>query len=783
MKKLNLRLYRTIRSTLGQYIAVSLVIIVGIMSYIGLSTAMINLDKTVSNYYDLTNYAHIYVELNRIPENSLKFLYDIDGIFSIKGRIKKDVTFDGGREENATIRLISIPEDNDNTINRIYVKEGSSITRAKGALIIERFSSARDINIGDELDLQLSGKNYTLSIEGIASSSEFIYAVENEQTLLPDDEKFGVLFVGEEFLQRALGYNNSYNELLIRVTDKNKIDSIIDDLEKKLDKYGATKIISYENQLSNRMVHEEITQGKKSSSTVPFVFLIVAAIIIVVMIGKIVRNDRMAIGILKAMGYSNFDLLLHYTLYSLGIGIIGGGVGIFFGIKISDFFAQLYVDTTFDIPMLTGNFYYEYIIGGIILTLTLCIGAGIIGAKKVLDIHPADSMRPDPPKVGKKVFLEKFSFFWKSLSFSWKIVLKNILRSKRRFLFLVMGISLTFSITVIPLFQKVAMDEVFINHYSDFQRMDYNINFEYPTDRGSLVAIKELIDVSEIEGKIEFPFEIENRWKSKIIHIIGISRDTSFYYFKNLEGEKIILPREGMVISEGMANTLDIKKGDTIKVNTFIPTKDDKYVEIVDIVKQNLGANGYMNIEYMQKEFMEKRIFTGAYINTSDDVEKNLENMKNILNIQSSSDMMNGFKKYMNLFYMSVFFIILFSFILGFAIIYNSTIISINERRLEFSSLRVMGFTKNEIFKTVLYENIIMTIFGIIAGIPIASFMVKGIGNSLSNELYNLNVEMPVSVYIYSGILTVIFVIVSQLATYNKIHKLNFIDALKNRIS
>lgn len=783
MKKLNLRLYRTIKSTIGQYVAVSLVVIVGIMSYIGLSTAMINLDKTVSSYYDLTNYAHIYVELNKIPENSLKFLYGIDGISDIKGRIKKDVTLDGGSDENATIRLISVPEGNENTINKIYIKDGSYITKSKGALIIERFSNARNIEIGDEVNLQLSGKNYSLLIEGIGSSSEFIYAVENEQTLLPDDKKFGVLFVGEEFLQRALGYNNSYNELLIRVNDKNKIDSIIDDLEKKLDKYGATKIISYEDQLSNRMVHEEITQGKKTSSTVPFIFLVVAAIIIVVMIGKIVRNDRMAIGILKAMGYSNVDLLLHYTLYSLGIGIIGGGIGIFFGIKVSDFFAQLYVDTTFDIPMLTGNFYYEYIVGGIILTVLFCIGAGTFGARKVINIHPADSMRPDPPKTGKKVFLEKFSLFWKKVSFSWKIVLKNILRSKRRFLFLVMGISLTFSITVIPLFQKVAMDEISINHYSDFQKMDYNVNFEYPTDKGAIVAIKELVDLSEIEGKIEFPFEVENKWKSKILNIIGISRDTNFYQFKNLSGEKINLPKEGMVISEGMAKTLDIKKGDVVKVNTFIPSRDDKYVEVVDIVKQNLGANGYMNIDYMQKEFMEKKIFTGAYIKTTDDVEKRLENMKNVLSIQSTGEMMNGFKKYMNLFYMSVFFIILFSFILGFAIIYNSTIISINERRLEFSSLRVMGFTKNEIFKTVLYENIIMTIFGIIIGIPIAALMVKGIGSSLSNELYNLNVEMPKSVYIYSGILTILFVVISQLATYNKIHKLNFIDALKNRVS
>ena len=170
-------------------------------------------------------------------------------------------------------------------------------------------------------------------------------------------------------------------------------------------------------------------------------------------------------------------------------------------------------------------------------------------------------------------------------------------------------------------------------------------------------------------------------------------------------------------------------------------------------------------------------------MDSKDQVKEKLDGMKHVGSIQSVKDMKEGFMQFMDVLYISISLMIGFAGILGFAIIYNSTIISINERQLEFSSLRVMGFTKNEIFKTVVYENIIMTLFGILAGVPLASWMLDSIGDALSTEFYSLNVEIPPDIFVYGGVITIVFVIIAQFATYNKIHKLNFIDALKNRIT
>ncbi len=783
MKKLNLRLFRTIKHTLGQYIAVSLVIIIGIMSYVGFSMAMINLETTVNAYYDMTNSADIYVELNRIPENALKFLYDIDGIVDIQGRVKDDFSYTDKRGVRGTLRVVSVSENQEQAINNLYIRKGSFVRGNRGVMVVQPYAKAVGIEIGDPIDIQINGKTYRLTVEGIVSSSEFVYVIENEQTLLPDNEKFGIVFLEESFAQKAFGYENSYNDLLIKVDDEDKIESVIDALEKKLKRYGASRVISYKDQLSNRMVQEEINQGKNSAKTVPFIFLIVASAIIVTMITKIVRNDRMAIGILKAIGYNNAQLMAHYSMYAMGIGLIGGGLGIYFGLKVADFFAKLYVEFSFDIPMLVGKVYIEYVIGAILLTVLFCVGAGLFGSRRIMSIHPAESMRPDAPKVGKGIFLEKVRFIWENISFSWKIVMKNIFRSKKRFLFLVMGIALTYAITVFPMYQSLAIDQVFLQHYSTFQKMDYNVNFIRPMNESSLYDIKGILDTSDIEGKIEFPFKIEHRWKTKIINIIGVQPDTVFYNFTDEDNRPLSLPKDGMLLSAGLARIMEIEVGDKILVNTFLPEREDKWVEVTGLVKQNLGSNAYMTMDYMQKNFMDSQLITGAYLDSTDDVKGKLDDMKHVGSIQSVVDMQEGFKQFMDVLYISIALMIGFAGILGFAIIYNSTIISINERQLEFSSLRVMGFTKNEIFKTVVYENIIMTLFGIMVGIPLASWMLGSIGDALSTEFYSLKIEIPNTIYFYSGIVTIIFVIIAQLATYERLHKLNFIDALKNRIT
>ncbi len=783
MKKLNVRLIRLMKKSFGQVIAVTAVIVVGLLVYTSMRMAALNLESTLDEYYDTTNFADMYVQVVKIPSNAIDDIKNKFGITKAQGRIVSDValrTEDG--DEKVTIRVTSLP-NHEEKINDIYLVDGEGIkNKNKDILLVEQFAKARNIAPGDVLKLQISGRQYSLNVAGIVASPEYIYLMENEQSLLPLPEKFGVVFVSDEFARQSFGFGDSYNEVIIKVQDENQIEKIEDRLEKVLKKYGVKRIIVKENQLSNRIISEEIKQLKNTAQVVPMLFLGVAALIMSVMISRMVKKDRVPIGVMKALGYNNFEVILHYTKYSLSMGIIGSLIGTNLGMLLAGAMTRLYL-MYFNIPLLKTNYYYRYTIMAVLMASGFCIAAGFWGGKDVLKILPAESMRPEAPKSGKRILAERIKLVWNNLSFSWKMVTRNIFRSKKRFLFIVFGISLSFGMLLLTFYQFSTFFTIFDKHYGEFQRMDYSINFSQPMNKSVIKDLENIVDVDAIEGKVEFPFEMKNGWKSKVINILGLEKDTIFYSFENLAGQNIDLPQEGIVISENLANFLDLKKGDTVIIDSFIPNREDFSLEIKDVIQQSLGINAYMEIEQMQSTLLDKELVTGAFFNSQDNVKKKLINLKNITSVQSLQDLRNIFEQFLNLTISSISILVVFSSILGFAVVYNSTVMGISERRLEFSSLRVMGFSRKEIFWMIVKENLVMTIFGILAGIPIGLTFIRGVGEAFSNELYTLKADTSPSTYLLSILFTIIFVILAQLFTLRKIYKLDFMEALKSRIS
>lgn len=783
MRKLNLRLVRLIKNSYGQVIAVITVIAIGLLVYTAMKMAALNLQSTLDEYYDLTNFGDIYVQVVKIPGNAVEDLKNKYGIIEAQGRVVSDVSLKvKDKEEKVTIRVSSLP-NNDERINDTYLVEGEGIkNKNKDVLVVEQFAKARNISIGDILKVQINGKLYSLNVAGIVASPEYIYLMENEQTLLPLPGKFGVVFVADEFARQSFGFGNSYNEIVIKVKDENEIDKIEDRLEKVLKKYGVKRIIVKENQLSNRMISEEIKQLENMSKVVPVIFLGVAALIIGVMISRMVKKDRVPIGVMKALGYKNIEIISHYTKYSLVIGILGAIIGTNLGMLLAGGMTKLYLQY-FNIPILKINYYYRYIFSAVLLASGFCIIAGLWGGRRVLKILPAESMRPEAPKSGKRILIERFKALWNNLSFSWKMVMRNIFRSKKRFLFILVGISLSFGMLFLTFYQFNTASSIFESHYGGFQKMDYNINLSKPMNQRVIKDFRHLVNIDSIEPKVEFPFEVKNGWKSKVVNIVGVKSDTVFYNFVNLKDKSIDLPDEGIVLSENLAKFLNVSKGDSVTINSFIPHRDDIQMVVKDVVQQGLGINAYVEIRQMQTKLLDKELITGAYLDSDDSVKKKLSNLKNITSIQSLQDLRDVFQQFLSLTISSISILVIFSGILGFAVVYNSTIMGISERRLEFSSLRVMGFARKEIFWMIVKENLLMTCFGILAGIPIGLSFVKGVEKAFSNDLYTLRGEINFNIYLLSILCTVFFVIAAQLFTLRKVYKLDFMEALKSRIS
>lgn len=785
MKKLDIRLLRLIKNSKGQFISITVTIILALTIYVSFSMVADNLNNSISQYYDATNFGDVFVEVSRIPKAGIDKLHSIDGVELAQGRISEDVPLRvEDPDEKVNVRIVSIPKE-DYKINDLFTIEGENLGEDPNtAVVLQQFFNAREIKLKDTITPYIGGREYNLDVIGVVGSPEYIYLMENEQTLLPAPEKFGVIYVNEEFAQSALGYQGSYNEVMIKIKDShiNRIDTIVDEIEDELDKYGVRRSVKREDQLSHSMMMQEVEQLDQMATSITIMFLIVAGVIINVMLSRIVKNDRMSIGVMKALGYSNLNILSHYTKYSILIGLVGSIVGIILSIPLSSLFTELYI-MYMNIPLFKMKVYYIYFVYGILLTSIFCIISGLMGARSVIKILPADSMRPEAPKAGGRIWLEKIKFIWNRISFSRKMVIRNIMRTKRRAAFLVIGIALTYAITIVPVFMSNVWDNLFTLQYGQLQTMDYNIDFATPMNDNVLVDLSKIVDIDYIEPKAEVGLELRRGWRKKAVSVIGLERDTELYNFKTPSGNEIKLPKNGILLSQILADSLGVGIGDEITIKNYIPGQDNESIEVKGIIEQYLGSNAYVSIETMNSILGERDVITGAILNSDDEVVTKLQDVKNIRQIQSVEDMKNSILEFMDMIIASMGIMMLFGGILGFAIVYNITIISISERKREFSSLRVLGFDKKEIYKLITRENGIMTVLGIILGVPLGYGMCVGIASSISTDIFAIPVILGPESYIITAIATVIFVVIAQLATIRKIHNLDFMEALKDRTS
>lgn len=783
MKKLDIRLLRMIRHSKGQFISVTVIVAVALCIYVLFSVTNINIKNAVAHYYKTTNINDLVIKVMKVPQGAVDELADIPGISQVQGRVSVDVPLRvEDKDEKVTIRIVSIP-GNGGMINRLYPENVNRSTLGDdNVILLEQFAKARGVSPGDVITPNINGRTYELRVSGIASSSEYIYLMENEQSLLPANEKFGVGYVSEAFAQSTLGYKGSYNEILVKIDDQKKIDDIIDQLENKLDKYGVKSITKLEDQLSNNVLTQKVDGIEMMSSVLPVMFLSVAAIIISIMISRIVNNDRMAIGVLKALGYGNIGVLSHYIKYALAIGLTGAITGITGGLLLSRPMSQLFV-SYFNIPLSGIVVQYRFIAAALILTGLFCIASGLFGARGILKIMPADSMRPEAPKTGKRILLERIPLFWKHLPFSWKMVTRNIMRNKRRFSFLILGLALAYGINVVPLYMINAMVSMFEVQYGEFQKMDYTIDFTKPMNERSMTEVGHLINAERIEPRLEYPFELVNGWRKKTVGIIGVPHNTAFHKFVDTSGNVIELPEKGIFITEAISRALKVKKGDKLLIKSSIPGREDTLLNIEGIVQQYFGANAYMNINEMEALLLDRQMITGLSVKSGDDIKDKLKDVKNIASVKSISDMKEAFVDYMDTMTLSISFYILFGGILGFALIYNATIIGISERTNEFAALRIMGFDKRDIYGMISRENSFMVIIAILVGIPMGASMISGMAETFSSDMITFPVIYSPWIFLQAAAASVAFVVIAQLATLKKVYNLNFIDALKSRIS
>ena len=531
---------------------------------------------------------------------------------------------------------------------------------------------------------------------------------------------------------------------------------------------------------------------KNIGEVFPIVFFLVAVLISLTSMTRMVEEQRMQIGTLKALGYNKFQIASKYVLYSSLACIIGGLLGMNVGfILIPSLIWRMY-EVMYQVPQFLISFNWEYGGAGLIIISACIIGATIYSTVKELREQPAILMRPKSPKLGKRVLLERINIIWKRLSFSIKVTIRNIFRYKKRFMMTIIGILGCTSLILAGFGLKDSIGSLMPNQYGKIFKYDFQINLkeglnddqkvEYMNNLNENEDIEEAIETlilikTAINGENEEDVQIiipkDQNELDKMISLISIYDDN-----------KIELQKGQICITDKLAQILGVKKGDTI---TLKDDDQEKQIVVSDVTENYVYHYAYMTLETYQDLYGDKyetnAILTKNKEKTEEEEDKlatEIMNENEVASLTRNSnveDVMNTTMESLNY---VVVVLIVSAGLLAFAVLYNLSNVNISERIRELATIKVLGFYDKEVYSYVTRETILLTIIGIFLGLIGGYFLNYFIIGTCEIDMLRFSkIIHPIS-YLYAVLITVAFTIIVNIFTYFALKKIDMIESLKS---
>jgi len=784
------KLFRTIWNTRGQFLAVTAVVAVGLTVYISMNTSYYNLNRSKDEFYRDNNFADYYFHVMRAPEQVTRQIESVPGVAAVNGRLQKDVPLVKEGNQRATARITSYPVPMEG-VNRIQLLSGRIFERypqggGVEVLVDSRFFTANRLSFNDTISIVAEGRKVPLTVVGTGTGPEFTFAMKDAATLMPDPETFGLIMMPLNQAQQTLNLPGQINQVVIKLAPGANEEEVAGRVKELLEPYGNLSSYPLKKQLSNAILQGELDGLKAISGFMPFIFLSIAAAIQIVMLGRMIRGQRLQIGIMKAMGYNNRQIITYYTTYSLSSSLLGALLGSAAGIGLASVISGAYADV-FNLPRAIGGVNTTAVINGFVLSLSVGAAAGLTASRRVTKFNPADSMRPEPPKNAGRVFLEKLPRIWGLLDSTWRMSLRTALRNRGRFALVLVGVTLSVGLLVMSLFASDSIDYMIKKQYFLDQRYDYLVRFASPVKESDLPGISRIEGVIKAEPVFEIPVKIHFQGKTQEDSLQGIPRDSTLKRLEDQSGRPLRIPEEGLLISEKTASKLGVREGDRVELETLLGTgpSHKASLKVVEVNRQLVGGGSYVSLEQANLVLQERRLASGVMLKVdpgrSGFLEEKLNDMNNVSSISSRQKELDNFNKNMEAMAYSIAIMVTFAVVMGFAIVYNSSVISFAERKRELASLRVLGFTNREVSGLLLKENLLQSLLGVAVGLPFGRLMSQGYINAVSTDLFTMPVVIYPLTYFWSALGGVTFIAVAHLLAVRGVKRLDLVDVLKNR--
>jgi len=786
MKALDKKLLRDIWRMKGQVFAIALVIVSGVSTFVMLLSIMDSLTLTRDRFYQEYRFAEVFASLKRAPESLKLRISEIPGVEQIETRVVGDVKLEiKGFPEPVTARLVSIPETGMSLLNRLYIRKGRLVDPQKDneVVVSEAFAEAHGFSIGDSFGAIINGRWKSLVIVGLGLSPEFVLQV-RPGALVPDYKRYAILWMGREALSTAYNMKGAFNDVLIRLSKGANLNDVIIHLDNLLDQYGGLGAYARKDQTSNRFLSEEFKQLQRSAEIFPTIFIAVAAFLLNVAISRTISTQREQIATLKAFGYSNYAVGIHYTKMVMLIVIIGVAGGIALGIWFGKGLGRIYMEF-YRFPYLMYELKPVVVILAASITAASALAGTVYSVWKAAVIPPAEAMQPEPPAMFRKTTIEHLRL-WHLLSQPTKIIIRNIERRPVRSILSITGIALSCGIMIAATFSKDAVDFMVDVQFRLSQKEDMTVTFIEPTSRKALYELKALKGVEHAEVFRSVPVRLRFGHRTFRTVIQGIEPDNQLHFLLNANLKPIVLPPNGIVLTDYLGGLLGIRPGDMLTVEILEGNRPVRQMPVVGLVQQYIGTIGYMDMTALSRFMREGDAISGVYLSVDEiyrhDIYNELINMPRVAGaVVRKDDIKNFYETQAEALLFFTFIATILAGTIAFGVVYNSARIALSERSRELASLRVLGYTRAEISYIFLGEFGLLTLFAIPFGFILGYGLSAYIAKAISSELFRVPIVVETATYSLAAVVVIASACLSGLIVRHRLDHLDLVAVLKAR--
>ncbi len=786
MEALDKKLLRDFRRLWVQSLAIALVLACGVMVIlmsVGMSRA---LDDTRDTYYERNRFADVFVTARRAPEALLPAIRAIDGVAVAEARVTANAVLDlPGRSQSATGYIIALPTYGAPLLNVPLLRSGRwpDHDATDEVVVNEPFAQANGYRLGDQFFANLNGRKRALTITGTALSPEFIYTI-GPGALMPDNETYGILWMSHETVAAAFDMTGAFNDLTVKLLARQPSGPVIDALDRLLEPYGGLGAIDRSEQLSNSFINAEIQQLQVLAYVLPPVFLAITIFLLNMVIGRIVALERTEIGLLKAIGYSDLVICMHYLLLAGLIAVAGIALGWVVGGYMARQMALLY-SRFFDFPYLVYSVPYSIYIASAVLGLAAAAAGATRAALAAARLDPAVAMAPPSPPMFRQGIWDR-GFAWLRLSQSTVMILRGILRWPIRAATTALGMALAVSVLVASNFFPDAMDEIVDMAFYQSNRQDAMLLFEDETALTALAEVQAIPGVLQAEPQQYHAAILRNGPRQKRVSVEARPQATDLSRVIDAEGQPVTAPESGVLLSQRLAEALEVQVGDLVEVEFLTGLRETHEIPVAGTVVQFIGLGAFMDAAALDRLFRRAPQMTVANVTIdsrqTDAMHARLKELPQLSgtvmmdsNRRSFIDTINQNVAIMTAVYATL------GIIVTVGVAYNGARVQLSERQRELASLRILGFTRGEVSFILAGEVMLLALLAQPLGWWIGTEVARLMTDGFTSDLYEIPLVLKPATYAQASLIVLVSALVSVLLVRRRIDRMDLVAAMKTR--